>query len=107
MAIGNLLGCGSVRPRLGHEHRLAVVPQLLDGFLYVGECAVVPGLARGLIENAGIPAADQLLYARYINAAIVHVPFEGWHVARQEGSIGPDGVSGERGLAGLSDVASD
>src|SRR3954447_14546705 len=51
----------AVRPRGRHEHGLAVVAQLLDALLDVGERTVVAALGGRLEVGAWIPAPGQLL----------------------------------------------
>src|SRR4249919_2790413 len=103
MSISDLLGCRAVRSGLRHKDRIAVVPQLLDRFLDIGERTMVAGLGRSLVIHPGIPAAHQLLDAGDINAAVVNVTFERWHVSCQERPVGTDGVAGEGSLPGFCD----
>src|SRR4029453_5507882 len=91
----------AVRARQWYEHRLAVVPQLLDGLLHVGKRPMTARLGRRLVVDPWIPTAYQLLDAGDIDTAIVNVALEGRHVPGQERPIGADGVARERGLTGF------
>ena len=83
-------------PGLGHEERLAVVLQLLDALLDVGERAVAAALLGGGEVDPRVPAAGQLLDRRDVDDPVVQVVLELGHVPGEEAAVGRDRVAGER-----------
>ncbi|MPM31659.1 hypothetical protein SDC9_78216 [bioreactor metagenome] len=98
---------GGVGSGLVDEDGLAVVAQLLDGLLDVGECAVVPVLGRGVVVGLRVPPPRQLLDRGDVDVAVVDVRLQLGHVLGQEGAVGADRVAGQGRLARLLDVLAD
>ena len=101
------LALRAVRAGLRDEDGLAVVAQLLDALLDVGERAVVATLGRGGEVGAGVPPARELLDGGDVDDPVVQERLERLHVAGQEGAVGGHGVAGERGPAAVGAVLLD
>ncbi len=104
---GDLLRGRGVRAGRCHEDGLAVVAQLLDALLDVGESAVVAALGGRGEVGPRVPATGELLDRGDVDVAVVQVALEGGHVAGQEGPVGADRVAGQRGTAPVGAVLAD
>src|SRR6266540_350051 len=107
MPYGDRPGRVAVRSGRGHEDRLAVVTQLLDRLLDVGQGAVVTALGGGLVVGAGVPAAGELLDRRDVDDPVVQERLQGRHVPGQEGPVGGHGVAGQRRAGALGAMLAD
>jgi hypothetical protein len=85
----------------------AVVAELLDALLDVGQCAVVAALGGGVEVGPGEPSARQLLDRGDVDDPVVQERLEGRHVADQERAVGGHGVASERRPAALGTVLPD
>src|SRR5205823_4885924 len=85
----------------------AVVLQLADGFLDVGQGAVGQALFGPTEVDAGVPAAAEFLDRADVDHAVVQVGVQGGHVAGEEAAVGGDGVAGQRGGSGGGGVLLD
>ena len=83
--------------RRGEQHVLAVVAQLGDRLLHVGQRPVGLGLARPALVDGGVPAAAELLEARHVDAAVVQVAVELGELAVEEATVDADRVAAQRG----------
>src|ERR1700754_2115184 len=83
---GLCLLCGG--SRLRDEEGAAVVLQLADRLLDVGERPVRQSLLGLRVEHPGEPAAAQLLHRADVDHAVVQVGVELAHVAGEEAAVG-------------------
>ena len=74
---------------------LAVVLQLVDRFVDVGERLVLAFLGEALHE-LGLPAPHQLLQRRHVEVAVVEIVLERRHPAREEAPVLADRVAAHR-----------
>src|SRR4029077_21044709 len=93
VARGDLPRGHRVRAGRRHEHRLAVVAQLLDALPDVRERAVPAMLGRAGEVRARVPAPRQFLDAGDVHHAVVEVGVERGHVPGDEGTVSGDGVA--------------
>src|SRR4051812_36277116 len=77
------------------HYRFAVVAQLFQGIVDVGEGLVLAVLGEALGELR-LPALHQLLQRRHVEVAIVEIGFELRHPAREEAPILADRVAAHR-----------
>ena len=94
---------GDVHERSGifrREEMLAVVRELADGFLDVGE-RLVFALLRKTRNDPRRPAARQLLERAHVEIAVVEELLERRHVAREEAAVLADAVAAHRRGIGL------
>src|SRR5205814_2010588 len=80
------------------EQLLAVIAQLGDAVVNVGQRAVVRGLL--VHHQRGSPRLGQHLDRRHVDLPVVQVLLDARHVARQEAPVVVDVVTGEKSGAG-------
>ena len=68
---------------------------------------MVAVLVRSVVVGPRIPASGQLLDAGDIHVAVVQMALELGHVPGEEGAVGADRVTGQRGLPGIGHIGLD
>jgi hypothetical protein len=79
---------------------LAVVPELIDGFLDVAQGKM--GFLLFVNRKRRIPSLCQLLDGTHINVAVVEKSFQPRHVFDEKSAVLPDGIAAKRRLAFLA-----